>query len=182
MNIIDEHFYNIAKNYMTDEDITQLYSIVKDVIEHEEYIKRKDYLHHENSVFDHSICVCLRSIKIANKLPFKFNYEAIAIGSLLHDFYYVPWQNNPVKRKFFEQHGYSHPYEALSNANEHFEHIMNPITKDIIRKHMWPLTIRYIPVYRESWIVNIADKIESLNVFKDTKKYILIFMNKKNKE
>ena len=34
--------------------------------------------------------------------------------------------------------------------------------KDIIKKHMWPLTISAVPMCREAWIVTMADKWCSL--------------------
>ena len=34
----------------------------------------------------------------------------------------------------------------------------NEIEKDIIAKHMWPLTLRHVPKYKESIIVTMVDK------------------------
>jgi uncharacterized protein len=50
---------------------------------------------------------------------------------------------------------------------------MNNIEKDIIEKHMWPLTLR-LPRYKESYVVLMVDKYcafsETLNLIskKDT--------------
>ena len=46
--------------------------------------------------------------------------------------------------------------QALRNAEIHG---LSDLEKDIISKHMWPLTLRKIPRYRESVVVNLADKI-----------------------
>lgn len=43
----------------------------------------------------------------------------------------------------------------MKNAEDEFS--LSEIEKDIIKKHMWPLTV-VPPVYREAWIVSIADK------------------------
>jgi len=43
-----------------------------------------------------------------------------------------------------------HPRVALENAIEHFD--LNDTEKDIIEKHMWPLTIR-LPKTKESLVV-----------------------------
>lgn len=167
---MDSNFCNIAKKHMNDEQVNRLYSFVKEIIEHDEYQKRKKYLHHDDSVFDHCLYVCILSLKIAYILPFKFDYKAIAVGSLLHDFYHKPWQLKTKKKKFFKQHGFSHSLEALDNATIHFNHMTTVVSKDAIKNHMWPLTIRHIPTYRESWVVSIADKLESLKVLRNIKK------------
>ena len=56
-------------------------------------------------------------------------------------------------------HGFRHPGFALSNAQRDFE--LSEKEKEIIRKHMWPLTI-VPPTCREAWIVNSADTFISL--------------------
>ena len=48
-----------------------------------------------------------------------------------------------------------HPQIALKNASEIFS--LNELEKDIILKHMWPVTFSF-PKYRESYIVTIMDK------------------------
>lgn len=52
-------------------------------------------------------------------------------------------------------HGFSHPRTALKNAGR--EYRLSPREQDIIKKHMWPLTI-VPPLCREAWIVTAADK------------------------
>ena len=42
------------------------------------------------------------------------------------------------------------------------EKLLNDIEKDIIIKHMWPVTIRF-PKYAESFIVGIADKFSHIS-------------------
>lgn len=140
----------------------EYYRIVKYIIEHPEFIKRKDYKHHENeSVYEHSIKVSMLSYKIAKLLH--LDKESIAIGGLLHDFYYKPWQDCIEKKKFLKQHGFVHAKEALDNSNIYFKNFLNDKTEDIIIKHMFPLNIKP-PRYAESWIVTLVDKIVSLNV------------------
>lgn len=57
-------------------------------------------------------------------------------------------------------HGFYHPGRALHNAQK--EYHLTPREKDIIKKHMWPLTISAVPMCREAWIVTMADKWCSL--------------------
>ena len=55
-------------------------------------------------------------------------------------------------------HGFYHPGIALKNAVKDYN--LSKREKDIIKKHMWPLTINP-PRCREAWIVCIADKYAS---------------------
>ena len=52
-------------------------------------------------------------------------------------------------------HGFYHPGIALKNASAEYQ--LTPREKDIIKKHMWPLTV-VPPMCREAWIVTLADK------------------------
>lgn len=66
-------------------------------------------------------------------------------------------------------HGFIHPEIALKNADEHFE--LNKIERDIIKKHMWPMTV-VLPKYKESYVVMIVDKVcasmEIVNLINNT--------------
>lgn len=156
---------------------------LKVILEHPEFIKRKEFQHHENeSVYDHCIKVSKLAYKIAKKLRIK-NPEEVAIGALLHDFYDRPWQNNAEKVKFFKQHGFIHAAQAAENAKKYFPDLMNHRIEDMIRKHMFPLNIKP-PRYIGSWIVNISDDIISMNIFlhpRSLLKYIGIKNKKKRK-
>ncbi|MDE7205798.1 MAG: phosphohydrolase, partial [Lachnospiraceae bacterium] len=56
-------------------------------------------------------------------------------------------------------HGFFHPGRALRNAKK--EYRLTKRQADIIKKHMWPLTV-VPPMCREAWIVTTADKYCSL--------------------
>ena len=47
---------------------------------------------------------------------------------------------------------------------------MNPIVENCIERHMFPLNITP-PKYKESWIVTMADKKDSLEVLKHPTQY-----------
>lgn len=146
-------------NNMDDE----YYYIVKEILEHDEFLKRLKYNHHENrSVFVHSLMVSTLAYKISKKL--RLDYKSAAIGGLLHDFYYEDWQLSN-KKGLKNLHGFIHAKEAYENSNIHFKDLTNPKVNDIIIKHMFPLNIKP-PKYIESWIVTIVDKYVSLEIFK----------------
>lgn len=144
--------------------------IVNNILNNEEFKKRKKYHHHENeSVYDHCLEVSHYSYLYAKK--HNLDYESIAIGGLLHDFYYKDWQLNHTHKSFFKMHGFVHAKEALDNSKKVFPKLMNPIVEDIIVKHMFPLNIK-LPKYKESWVVSFMDKKCSLKVFKHPTKLL----------
>jgi uncharacterized protein len=125
--------------------------IVKDILENEKVMELKNFPHHGNiDSLSHCIHVSYTSYRIGLKL--NLNTNALARGALLHDFYLYDWH---IKGERKGLHGFTHPHTALQNATENFT--LSPIEKDIIAKHMWPLTIK-LPKYKESFVVMIADK------------------------
>ena len=144
--------------------------IVSPIINNEEFLKRKNYAHHENeSVYDHSMKVAFSSYLCAKKL--KLDYKSVAIGGLLHDFYYEDWQNKHVHKKFFQMHGFVHARQALENSKKVFPELMNKKIENIILRHMFPLNITP-PKYKESWIVSVMDKKCSMYILKYPKSYL----------
>lgn len=119
---------------------------------------RKLIQHGNVSVFAHSLAVAHYSVRIADILNIKCDKRSLIRGALLHDFFLYDWHK--MHNAGDGLHGFAHPTTASKNAIRHFR--LNKREVDIIRKHMWPLTIRKLPIYRESWIVCIADKYCSL--------------------
>ena len=123
----------------------------------------KSVQHGNMSVRQHSIDVAKCSLQISRKLPFHFKEKDLVRGALLHDYFLYDWHNKKVRlrdiREFYKLHGFSHPVTALKNAKKEFE--LTKREEDIIRKHMWPLTIKP-PACREAWVVTLADKYCSL--------------------
>lgn len=154
---------------------SEYYGIVKDILEHPEFLKRKDYIHHENcSVYEHCLMVSILSYLWAKK--WSWDYRSAAIGGLLHDFYDKPWQTSDhklmahPKTKFLKQHGFIHASQAVKNAYLFFPQIMNLRIENIIKRHMFPLNITP-PRYKESWIVTLVDKYVSMDVLKTPKEW-----------
>lgn len=159
---------------------SEYYKIVEEILENAEFQRRKEFRHHGNrTVYDHCLAVSILSYRIAKK--FKMDYKSAAIGGLLHDFYYNPWQDHKDSRPFFKKHGFSHAGEALENSKKIFPNFMNKRVEDIIKKHMFPLNIKP-PMCKESWVITCVDKYVSMEIFKDIKnlpRYIGIFKDNK---
>lgn len=145
--------------------------IIKDVLENDEFKKRKTYHHHGKvSVYDHSLKVSYLAYKISKKFK-NTDVKSVAIGGLLHDFYFKDWQSYKEKRPFFKKHGFVHAHEALLNAEKHFPLLMNDKVRNIIERHMFPLN-KIPPKYLEAWIVSLADKIISMETILQPKFFL----------
>lgn len=158
--------------------MSEYYEIVNEILNHEEFIKRKNYMHHGKiSVYDHSLKVSIMAYKISKKLKIG-DYKKAAIGGLLHDFYYKPWQSDKTKKPLFKKHGFTHASEALENSKKYFPNYIDEKTSNIILRHMFPLNI-IPPKYKESWVVTIADKIVSMEAIKQPIFFLSLFGIKK---
>lgn len=138
----------------------------------------KNMQHGEVSVMNHSIAVAMTSVVWCRRLHMKCDERALMRGALLHDYFLYDW-HTPEHAGLKNLHGYYHPGIALENASREYE--LSDIERDIIKKHMWPLTI-VPPRYKEAWIVTCADKFvstkESIHVFKNSKRRREMYKNK----
>ncbi len=128
--------------------------ILSDILKHHNVEEMKNYIQHANvSTYEHCISVAVKSYSIAKKLRLDIDIRALIFGAFLHDFYLYDWHTDAPKDSL---HGFSHPRIAAKNAKE----ILNQSEKvtNIIKTHMWPLTLRNIPKSREAWLVCICDK------------------------
>lgn len=139
----------------------EYYNIVKPILENEEFLKRKDFPHHYNeSVCDHVLRVSYDCYKIGKK--WGLDYKALAIAGLLHDFYEKPWQTDFEHKPLLQKHGFTHAENARVNALKYFPELMNPKIESMIKTHMFPLN-KSVPKYRESWILTLVDKADSID-------------------
>lgn len=110
------------------------------------------------SVRIHSLNVAIKSVEFVEKFHISCNREDLVRGALLHDYFLYDWhiedKENPHK-----WHGFHHANTALQNAKKEYK--LSKRQSDIIKKHMWPLTV-IPPRYKESWIVTLVDKYCSL--------------------
>lgn len=119
----------------------------------------KDHIQHGNmTVNHHSINVAKYSLAISKKLPIQFSEKELVRGALLHDYFLYDWHDTEHVSPF-RLHGFFHPGIALKNAEK--EYNLTVRERDIIKKHMWPLTV-IPPMCREAWVVTTADKWCSL--------------------
>ena len=108
--------------------------------------------HGDTSCLLHSLAVALYCVRVARLLRIQVRTAALVRGALLHDYFLYDWHEKNAAHRL---HGFHHPRTALSNASR--DYVLTEVERDIISKHMFPLTPRP-PRYRESLLVCLVDK------------------------
>lgn len=122
-----------------------------DLAQHPLVHSLNDFGHHlPFSRLDHSLHVSYMAYTACKRMGLDF--QSAARGGLLHDFFFY---DSRVTKPARGIHCLCHPAIALENAERHFS--LNRIERDIILKHMWPVTI-IPPMFRESYVVTFLDK------------------------
>lgn len=152
---------------------TEFYTILNDIISNETVKRMKNFRqHYDTSTYEHCLNVSYISYKICKKL--KLDYKAAARGSMLHDLFLYDWRTNRNLSGFTRAHAFVHPKIALDNASKLFD--LTKKEKDIIVKHMWPVTLKF-PKYPESFIVTFVDKYSAI---KESFTFYNTYLTKKN--
>ena len=126
-----------------------------DILRSKNFNHMKRHIQHGNvSVNAHVMNVASYSIAISERLHIACSKRDLIRGALLHDYFLYDW-HIPDKENPHRLHGFYHPGVALRNASKEDERTERE--KNIIRRHMWPLTV-VPPRCREAWIVTTADK------------------------
>lgn len=108
--------------------------------------------HGATSRYVHSVAVAYYSYLLAVTLGKRAHLRDLVRGALTHDYYLYDCKEKSTRQK---GHVTKHPQISLENAQKDFE--LTEIERDIITKHMFPLTLKR-PRYRESVIVSLVDK------------------------
>ena len=159
----ERHANNLDRIRKRYEKRRQLYRLLRehasDILKSENFRSTKNYIQHGTMpVHRHSIDVAEKSIAISKFLRIPCNEREMVRGALLHDYFLYDWHDKS-RENYQRLHGFYHPGIALRNASMEYELTLRE--KDIIKKHMWPLTV-VPPLCREAWIVTTADKYCSL--------------------
>ena len=131
----------------------EFYDSISNIIHHPVVQEMKKYSQHcQTNCYQHCLAVAYHNFCICKKL----NLDAVsaARGGMLHDLFLYDWREH-YKETGNRFHALTHPKEALKNASKYFE--LNEIEREIIIKHMWPLTIKP-PKYPETYIICLTDK------------------------
>jgi Predicted HD superfamily hydrolase len=133
------------------------YEVLIEICMSSRITESEKYIQHGNtSVFMHSVAVAYYSHRIALAFKLPIDEKKLIRGALLHDYFLYDWHKKDIKHSL---HGFRHPYIAWENANR--DMTLSNIEKDIIVKHMFPITCMP-PRYWESIIVCVIDKVCSI--------------------
>lgn len=134
---------------MNYEHDTEYLNCVKDILENKKFLLTDRFLQHGTTTTkEHCIQVSYRSYRMCRKKG--LDYVSAARAGLLHDFFLYDWHT--YRANF---HGYTHARAALLNAQKEF--CLNDKEKNIILRHMWPLT-PIPPKSKEGLILTWQDK------------------------
>lgn len=132
---------------------SEYYTLVADLMESSVVKGMNNYMQHGGiTTFQHCLNVSYYNYLICKLLS--LNARAGARAGLLHDLFLYDWHTHktPAGER---NHAFSHPGKALANAEKYFR--LTDVEKDIIAKHMFPVTVS-MPGYRETWVIILTDK------------------------
>lgn len=131
--------------------------IIDDIINNETVLQMKNYAQHfSTNCFEHCFMSAYYTYLICKK--FKLNYISATRAAMLHDLFLYDWRKRQNNRKGL--HAFTHGRTAYENASKIFD--LDLIQKDMIIKHMWPVTLS-IPKYKETFILTLVDKYCATN-------------------
>ena len=137
---------------ITKPEVSEFESIIQDLVTNKTVQQMNLYKqHYDTSCFEHCKHVAYYCYLLCKK--YHLDYISAARAGMLHDLFLYDWRKRENGRKGF--HAFTHPKTAYENASKLFD--LNKKEKDIILKHMWPVTIR-LPRYPESYIITLVDK------------------------
>ena len=164
-----------------NENYLEFEEIIRDLINNPTVQKMDNFRqHYDTSCFTHCKNVAFYNYIICKKLG--LDYISATRAGMLHDLFLYDWRINDSSRKGL--HAFRHPKIAFDNSSEIFD--LNEKEKDIILKHMWPLTL-IPPKYLESFIITLVDKFCALQEsyvyynnrlkFKKSYRYAYVFLS-----
>lgn len=149
-------YYEYCKTYrLTEENSDGFYECVGDVINSPQVQSLKAYEQHfQIDRLQHITSVAYLTYIICKKLG--IDYKTAARCACMHDLVYYDWRDG-VNGGWHKNHGFKHPNYACLNAAELYNAPLTKLEDDIIRHHMWPLTL-VPPKSKEAMVVTFADK------------------------
>ncbi len=151
---------------MKDLKVT-IYDDAKDILKSGNFRGTRLCMQHgTKSVHEHCVSVAACSLWLNRRFHMNCYEKDLVRGALLHDYFLYDWHD----KGHGHLHGFFHPAIALKNAEQEYK--LSSREQDIIKKHMWPMTV-VPPMCREAWVVTAADKycslLETLHVHRGQK-------------
>ena len=132
----------------------EFFEAIKDVSEHPITQEMKNYPHHcTTDCYQHCLNVAYYNYYICKLL--KKDYMAAARAGMIHDLFLYDWHTH-TKETGDHFHGLTHPKAALEVAEKYF--VLTDKEREIILKHMWPVTPFAVPKSFEAFLITLTDK------------------------
>lgn len=129
-------------------------SIASPILNHNEFIKTKQIVHHGSTRFNHSVKVSYLAYKLSKMLG--CDARSSVRAGVLHDFFLERDDKNIATETRML---IKHPSLAKQNAITYFG--VNEKEQNIIESHMFPIS-NVAPKSKEAWIVTLCDKIVAM--------------------
>jgi uncharacterized protein len=143
-------FKAIGSKKDLENDEREFFSYIEDLIHSDPVSEMKTVVHHgDTTTFEHCLNVAYYNYRICKRLG--LNARAGARAGLLHDLFLYDWHDVALS----DLHGIRHPKRASANAELYFS--ITALEKEIIEKHMFPLTLA-VPRHREVFVITLTDK------------------------
>lgn len=127
------------------------------LITNETVLQMKNFRqHYETSCFEHCYIVSYYCYLICKK--YHLDYKSATRAAMLHDLFLYDWRKKQPQAKGL--HAFTHGKTSCENACKLFD--LNEKEKDMIIKHMWPVTIEF-PKSLEGFILTFVDKYCATN-------------------
>ena len=142
------------KEYIKDlmENDKEFQEIIKPLITNETVLQMKNFRqHYETTCFEHCYTAAYYCYLICKK--YNLDYKSATRAAMLHDLFLYDWRKRQPDRKGL--HAFTHGKTACENACKLFD--LNEKEKDMIIKHMWPVTVEF-PKSLEGFILTFVDK------------------------
>lgn len=140
----------VIKEYINQD--YEFLNIIEELIKNETVQEMKKYRqHYETTCYEHCLLVSYYCYIICKK--YNLDYISAARAAMLHDLFLYDWRQRQPDRKGL--HAFTHGKVACNNACKLFD--LNKKEKDIIIKHMWPVTVSF-PTSPEGFILTFVDK------------------------
>lgn len=137
---------------------TEYQSIINDLTINSTVKQMSNFIQHCNTnCYLHCYYTSYLCYKVCKRL--KLDYKSAARAAMLHDLFLYDWRIKNNRKGF---HAFTHPKLAYKNASQLFN--LTSKEKDIIEKHMWPVT-PIPPKYIEGFILTIIDKYCTIHEF-----------------
>jgi len=142
------------KQYIKDlmKNDTEFQDIIYPLVTNETVQQMKNFRqHYETTCFDHCLTAAYYCYLICKK--YHLDYKSATRAAMLHDLFLYDWRERQPDRKGL--HAFTHGKKACENACKLFD--LNEKEKDMIIKHMWPVTVNF-PKSFEGFILTFVDK------------------------